>query len=236
MIASLPPAERRSLQEKLLGWFQISKRAFPWRETSDAYAVLIAEKLLQQTAARDIVVGVYNEFIDKFPTPRDLAQAEIADIERLIEPLGLLYRARELKAIAEVIVSRHEGKVPPSPSLLKELPGIGEYSARAVMAFAYDADVAIVDTNVARFLYRVHGLRGRIPPNPARTKSLIDLATTLLPLGRARDFNLAVLDLCAQICKPSNPICKSCPISSECEYGRLEVASVGRPAPDVGVE
>jgi A/G-specific adenine glycosylase len=100
--------------------------------------------------------------------------------------------------------------------MLIALPGVGDYSARAVLSFAFGEDVPIVDTNVARFLYRLCGLPGPMPANPARKRSLIELAGELVPAGRAKEFNLAILDLCAQICRPKNPLCTDCPVNLYC--------------------
>lgn len=211
-------------QQDLLKWFERAKRYFPWRETNDPYAVLVAEKLLQQTLARETVVKTYQELIRRYPTPKHLAGAELAKLEAVIRPLGLVYRAKELKMMACELMERHNGTVPANLKGLLKLTGVGQYSARAVMSFAYGEDIAVVDTNVARFLYRLYEISGPMPANPARKKSLINLAEDLIPPGRAKDFNLAVLDLCAAICKSNNPQCVVCPVRDYCLYGskRLE--------------
>lgn len=206
-------------QERLLAWFEQAHRDFPWRSESDPYTILIVEKLLQQTAARDVVVQAYERFLDRYPTPQHLAQASVPDIEEIIRPLGLGYRAKELYALAQELVARHNGEVPRNLKELLALSGVGDYIARAVLSFAFGEDVPIVDTNVARFLYRLYGIPGPLPANPARKKSLIELAGTFIPTGQSKEFNLAILDLCAQVCKPTNPICPDCPVQVYCEYG-----------------
>lgn len=211
------------LQSRLISWFETNQRHFPWRETSDPYAVLVAEKLLQQTAAREVVVEIFAELLCRYPRPLDLAQADVVEIQKIIAPLGFIYRAQELLDLARVIVEQYEGRVPSTLPDLKKLPGVGDYIARAVLSYAYGLDVPVVDTNVARFLYRVSGMPGRLPANPARKQSLIELAATLIPQGRSKDFNLAILDLCAQVCRPSNPFCSACPVLSNCEYGSSTV-------------
>jgi A/G-specific adenine glycosylase len=215
---SLSEHSKSELQECLLIWFEQAHRDFPWRSQSDPYAILIAEKLLQQTAARDVVIQAYKQILGRYPTPRHLADADISDIQAIIRPLGLKYRSKELKAMAQELVAHHNGEVPRDLGKLIALPGIGEYSARAVLSFAFQEDTPVVDTNVARFLYRVYGLPGPLPANPARKKSLIKLAGALVPPGRSKEFNLAILDLCAQICRPSNPICSDCPVRAYCAY------------------
>lgn len=217
----MPPTgtARTPFQAALLGWFSKYRRKFPWRRKSDPYAILIAEKLLQQTAARDVVVQAYRKFLKRYPTPRRLAQAEVTDIEEIIRPLGFTYRAQELKVLGQELLVRHGGAVPCTLPQLLSLPGVGDYAARAVLSFAFSEDVPIVDTNVARFLYRIFGVEGRMPSNPARKKSLIALAATLVPTGRSKEWNLAVLDLCALICTPVKPKCLMCPVREYCAIG-----------------
>ncbi len=212
------PIER--IQQKLLSWFEEHERFFPWRKTSDAFKILIAEKLLQQTAATKTVVGAYRELNRRYPTPESLAAAPLNRLERIISPLGFHYRAAEMKQLAKAIVAEHEGMVPSKFADLMRLPGVGDYCARAVLAFGFGQDVPVVDTNVARFLYRVFGLRGGLPKNPARSSKLIQLAGSLVPQGRARDFNLAILDLCASVCVASRPNCQACPIRKDCYFAR----------------
>jgi A/G-specific adenine glycosylase len=217
----MPPTEatKAAFQAALLGWFTKFRRKFPWRRRSNPYAILVAEKLLQQTAARDVVVQAYIQFLKKYPTPRHLAGAEILDLEEIIQPLGFIYRAKELQLLGQELVTHHGGKVPRTLKELLALPGVGDYAARAVLSFAYSEDVPIVDTNVARFLYRIYGIEGKMPPNPARKKSLIELAATLVPPGQSKAWNLAVLDLCAAICTPSKPVCTGCPMLVFCVHG-----------------
>jgi len=214
------PGEREKLefQNRLLDWFERARRDFPWRSQSDPYAILIAEKLLQQTAARDVVVQAYEQFLHQYPTPHHLAAANVSDIEEIIKSLGLTYRAKELQAMAQELVAHYGGEVPRDLKELIALPGVGDYSARAVLSFAFGENVPIVDTNVARLLYRLYGIPGPLPANPARKKSLIELAGELIPAGQSRDFNLAILDLCAQICRPTDPTCPDCPIKVYCSY------------------
>ena len=207
-------------QQHLLEWYGKHGRSFPWRDTSDGYAVLVAEKLLQQTVVRQAVVDAYLEIMKRYPAPLELSRADPADIEPLIRPLGFLYRARELVAMAQAIMSSYGGQVPRSIKGLMALPGVGEYGARAVLSFAFGEPIAIVDTNVARLLYRLYGIPGTLPANPARKRRLVELADALLARTRAKSYNLAVLDLCAMICKPAKPRCTDCPVLAFCSFGR----------------
>jgi len=206
------------IQTRLLDWFRISGRQFPWRRTCDPYAVLLAEKLLQQTSVRESLVQAYNDLLTAYPTPAALAEADWNDIRVTIHPLGLHYRAQELVELAREISEKHGGCIPQDLKSLLALPGVGDYIARAELCFAFGQDVPIVDTNVARILYRLFGLPGPMPANPARKRSLIELAGSLLPTGQSREFNLAMLDLGALICKVPAPECNLCPLSSICEF------------------
>lgn len=208
----------KAIQKDLLRWFKLNQRSFPWRTTKDPYKILLAEKLLQQTAATEKVVTAYKEIIKLYPTIEALAEAKATDLREIITPLGFAYRAEELPRLANEILNRDGGKVPQSVDELLKLPGVGDYSARAVLSFAFNRDVPIVDTNIARLLYRVYGISEPMPSNPARNKRLIDIASALIPKGKSRDFNLGALDLCALVCKPSQPDCLNCPIGQHCAY------------------
>jgi A/G-specific adenine glycosylase len=222
-----PEDNKTEFQLRLLSWFEKERRDFPWRHSSNPFCVLVAEKLLQQTAARSMVVEAYQKILQRYPAPDILASADLADLEEIVRPLGFTYRARDLLAMSKALVEHHGGEVPRDLKALLALPGVGDYAARAVLSFAFGEDVPIVDTNVARFLYRLYGLPGRLPFNPARKKSLIEMAAVLVPLRRSKDWNLAILDECAMICKPAKPLCPQCPVQAFCSYGsgREEVPS-----------
>lgn len=206
------------IQAELLAWFEQNGRQFPWRETSDPYKVLIAEKLLQQTAVNEKVVTAYEMILERHPTVTDLATASGKDLAPFIQPLGLSYRARELPVLAKTLVKEKAGAIPKDLKSLLSLPGIGDYSARAVLSFAHNYDVPVVDTNIARLLHRLFGFQEALPSNPARSTKLNTLAARLLPLGKSRKFNLAALDLCASICTARQPQCTKCPIQKACCY------------------
>ncbi len=219
--------ERDVLQLKLLAWFEHEQREFPWRRARDPYAVLIAEKLLQQTSARGGVTEAFQGVLERYPTPHALCEANLVHLERFVAPLGLRYRAREMRDLACVLVARHGGQVPMNLRELLALPGVGDYSARAVLCFAGNQDIAIVDVNVARLLHRIFDISGPLPPNPARKKALVQAAESLVPVGRGRLFNLAVLDLCAAVCTVSGPKCAACPILAVCRYGQRNIKGRG---------
>lgn len=206
-------------QVALLDWFQVEQRDFPWRRTSNPYFILIAEKLLQQTVARSTVINAYMELISRYPEPSDLACSDVDEVARIILPLGLVYRAKELRAMMQEIMETFGGRVPSNLKQLLKLTGVGEYCARAVMVFAFGERLAVVDTNVARILYRLFDIKEPFPANPARKKQLVYMAEDLMPRFAARDYNLAILDLSAKICRPRTPLCNLCPVRTYCLYG-----------------
>lgn len=206
-------------QTLVLNWFSANARDFPWRQKRQPFDILVAEKLLQQTAAGS-VVPVYQELLATYPTPTVLASAKVQDVARIIKPLGFHFRARELVELAGKLCDRHGGTVPASLPQLLALPGVGDYSARAVLAFAYAHRVPIVDTNVARILVRVFGLKSPNTANPARHRGLIAFADRFVPASAAREYNLALLDLAAAHCTAANPQCERCPLRSCCAHAK----------------
>jgi DNA (cytosine-5)-methyltransferase 1 len=208
------------IQKALLAWFNQNGRAFPWRQTSDPYKVAVAEKLLQQTAVNEHVVRAYKVILKKHPTVGHLAVASPKELVPLIKPLGFEFRAKELPRMAQAVVRENGGEFPTDLDDLLALPGVGDYLARAILSFAHNADVPIVDTNVARLLHRLFGINEPLPSNPARNRRLLQLADRILPRGRSKQFNLACLDLCAKICTVKNPQCEVCPLRSECTSSR----------------
>lgn len=202
----------------IFNWYKNFGRSFPWRNTKDPFFVLISEKLLQQTVASDRVINAYHTITTEYPTAHDLAIADPKVLEEIFQPLGMFYRAREMMQMANEIVVKFNDEVPGSLKELKSIRGIGEYSARAVLSFAYGKKVPVVDTNIARLLSRLFDLKEVKTQNPARKKIFREIAASLLPNDGVRDFNYALLDLCALVCKTHSPICKTCPINNFCEF------------------
>lgn len=222
-VAIYGPVE--DIQRHLLNWFKRNQRSFPWRQSKNAYRILVAEKLLQQTAVTEQVVSAYQQILNSYPTLEALSKAKPKVLRQIIAPLGFLYRADELPILARKILSSNGGKIPTRLDDLLALPGIGDYTARAILSFAYGQDVAVVDTNIARLLHRIYGFSSPIPSNPARNKQLIFIASKLIPKDNSRAFNLAALDLCAAVCTARRPNCAACPIRSECEMGKKNQGS-----------
>lgn len=204
----------------LLGWYDRHRRVLPWRApagvTADPYAVWLSEIMLQQTTVK-AVVPYFRTFTTAFPTVRDLAAAELDSVLRLWAGLGYYARARNLHACARTVVERHGGVFPDTVDALRALPGIGDYTANAIAAIAFDVPVVPIDGNVERVLTRLHAVEAELPGAKPQVRALAD---ALEPAGRAGDFAQALMDLGATICTPKSPACVLCPWSEPCAARR----------------
>lgn len=192
----------------------------PWRSIRDPWAVLVSEFMAQQTQLAR-VIPAYRRFVATFPTPVACAQASLGSVLRAWQGLGYNRRARNLHRSAAAIVADHGGQVPSDLATLLSLPGVGAYTARAVLAFAFEADVGVVDTNAGRVLSRA--VAGR-PLRPAEAQDLVD---AMVPTGRGWGFGQALIDLGATLCVTGDPRCRECPVRRRCRW-----AAAGRPDPD----
>jgi A/G-specific adenine glycosylase len=212
---SLPdPAARRRFRRALLAWYRVHGRDLPWRRTSDPYHILVSEIMLQQTQV-DRVLPKYREWLDKYPSLAALASAAEADVAHTWRPLGYNIRPRRLHAIAREAVERYGGQLPSDAETLRSFKGIGAYTAGAIRSFAFGHRAAILDTNVARVLFRVFVGRGDAKTHATR-KHLWALSEALVPRKHVFDFNQAVMDLGAMVCVPRNPKCLICPMTKIC--------------------
>lgn len=198
----------------LLAWYDRARRDLPWRRTRDPYAIWISEAMLQQTRV-EAVEGCWRRFLDALPTVEALAAADEARVLALWSGLGYYRRARALQAAARTLVERHGGRFPREREELLALPGIGPYTAGAVLSIAFDLPVALVDGNVARVLARRFALDGD-PASGAFQRELWALAEGLVPQRRAGDWNQALMELGATVCTPRAPRCGHCPWGAEC--------------------
>lgn len=206
--------DERAFRERLLAWFDASRRDLPWRRTSDPYRIWISEAMLQQTQV-DRVVGYYTRFLEAFPTVEALAAAETDRVLKLWEGLGYYARARALHEASRRIVDAHGGLLPSSADALRKLPGFGPYTAAAVASIAFDEPVAALDTNVLRVLTRLECIGGARTDRATRA-ALDALAARLVDPDRPGDFNQAMMELGAMICRPRAPRCLLCPVASDC--------------------
>ncbi len=203
-----------SIKRSLLDWYRREKRDLPWRHTSDPYHVLLAEFMLQQTQV-ETVIPYYRRFLEKFPTVQDLARTPGDRVLKAWEGLGYYSRARNLHSTARYIVERFNGAVPDAYDDLSALPGLGPYTTAAVLSIAYDRDYAVLDGNVIRVLCRLFEIRDDIAQTRTRTR-LQKLADDLLNSGNAGDYNQAVMELGATVCRPRAPRCGKCPVDEYC--------------------
>ncbi len=197
-------------------------RDLPWRRERDPWRILVAEVMLQQPQVAR-VIPKWEAFLDAFPTPAVCASASLGDVLRLWQGLGYPRRARNLHATAQRAVDAHGGTLPDALDRLLAQPGIGPYTARAVLAFAFERDVAVVDTNIARILARTTGER----LTPKRAQAIADAA---VPPGDGWAWNQVIMDLGAVLCRPS-PTCDSCPLRNGCVW---HLADHPDPDPAIG--
>lgn len=210
---SVDPGRLASIHEALLGWYARVGRDLPWRRTRDPYAILVSEIMLQQTQV-DRVIPKYQQFLAAFPTLAALAASPLAEVIRVWAGLGYNRRAVRLHAVARAAVERLGGRLPDTPEALRELEGLGSYTANAVASFAHGAQVAVVDTNVRRVLGRVFAdVLGLDPPPGRRLQAFAD---AILPPGRAYEWNQALMDLGATVCTARAPDHDACPLALQC--------------------
>ena len=210
---------RRDREHIVLAWGTVHLRDLPWRRTRDPWPVLVSEVMAQQTGV-DRVVPYYERFLDRFPTPAACAAAPLGDLLRLWTGLGYNQRAVNLHRCARAVVDDHGGALPADLRALRALPGVGPYTARAVLAFAFEHDVGVVDTNVGRVLARWEG-------RPLRATEAQAWADELVPSGRAWAWNQAVMELGGTVCLRRRPRCASCPVRRSCAW-----AAAGLSPPD----
>jgi len=211
----LPPKSAARLRTKLLRWYGAHRRDLPWRRDRDAYRVWISEAMLQQTRV-EAVVGYYERFLARFPDVAALAAASEAEVLSAWSGLGYYRRASALREAARAIVERHGGVFPEDREALLNLPGIGPYTAGAVLSIAFDRPEPLVDGNVARVFCRLFELDAEHAA-PALQRELWSRAAALVPRrGGAGDWNQALMELGATICVPRAPRCERCPVAAEC--------------------
>ena len=208
------PADRRRFRTRLLTWYRRHGRDLPWRKTTDPYHILVSEIMLQQTQV-DRVLPKYAEWLGKFPSLEALATAPERDVTETWYPLGYNIRPKRLQHIARESVARYGGQLPSDEATLLSFKGIGAYTAGAIRSFAFRERAAILDTNVARVLFRVFVGTGD-PKSHAMKRHLWRVSETLVPVRHVFDFNQALMDLGAMVCVARNPKCLVCPMSRSC--------------------
>ena len=222
--AAAPPARlpdaatRQRFRSRLIAWYRRHGRPLPWRFTSDPYHILVSEVMLQQTQV-DRVRPKYEEWLAKYPTMDALAAAGEDEVTKTWYPLGYNIRPRRLQTIAREAVTRFGGELPTDEETLRSFKGIGRYTAGAIRSFAFRQRAAIVDTNVARVLFRVFIAKGD-PKAHATGRRLWEISSALVTARSAFDFNQGLMDLGATVCTPRKPRCGECPVAAICRTPR----------------
>ena len=218
------PPLRQRFRRRLLTWYRSHGRDLPWRQTDDPYHILVSEVMLQQTQV-DRVLPKYHEWLVKYPSLAALAEARESDVAETWRPLGYNIRPRRLQAIARESVARFGGELPSDEETLLSFKGIGAYTSGAIRSFAFGQRAAILDTNVARVLFRVFVAKGD-PKAHAMRKQLWTISETLVPHKHVFDFNQALMDFGATVCSARKPGCRTCPMKKFCRSFASLSASV----------
>lgn len=203
------------IRKKLLRWYRINGRNFPWRHTNDPYKIMIAEFMLHRTKAEQ-VVPIYNKFIEKYPDIFSLSMAEEKDIKKFTENLGLHWRYRHFIESSRFIIKNYGQIFPDKLKDLSKVPGIGEYISSAIYIIAFNKNAPVVDSNIARFLNRFFNLK--LEGEIRRKKIIKQLSYNLFNTGSCAELLFAVIDFCSLICKPLNPLCAECIFFQKCMY------------------
>ena len=217
----LTPRAQKTFQRRLIAWFQAHRRDLPWRASRDPYRIWVAEIMLQQTRIA-AVLPYYERFLKNFPTVESLAHAPQEKVLKLWSGLGYYSRARNLHRAAREIVAQHSGKFPLSLDEALALPGIGHYTAAAVLSIAYDQPFAVLDGNVARVLARLGAIRGDLR-EPRRWRELGKRAQNLLAPESPGDWNQALMELGETVCTPQIPRCAACPVAHPCRARAMQL-------------
>ncbi len=208
----------RKIRKKLLHWYDRHQRDLPWRHTQDPWAILVSEVMLQQTSVA-VAIPYWNRFLDRWPDPQSLSRASLDEVLSMWAGLGYYRRAHYLMETAKAITAAG-GDIPHDSATLRQLPGIGAYTAAAVSSIAYQEPVPAVDGNVERVITRLSALRGN-PRQGAPRHFVQRTASELLDPNRPGDFNQAMMELGATLCRPKSPDCRLCPLSDHCQAHAL---------------
>lgn len=206
-------------RKRVMGWASSRQRSVPWREPPEPYRVLVAELMLRRTRASQ-VVPIFVRFMKRFRTVRSLAASSEREVSTLLKPLGLRWRSPAFRRLATEVVDKHDGRVPEIESALRALPGVGDYVANAVLAFAFDSPAVLVDTNTVRLAARFFGFS--YGPESRRNPAVRAAVAEFFEPDRPRASAVAVLDFASLVCRARLPLCSQCPVVDLCVYGRAE--------------
>jgi len=210
-----PITQKEKIQKRLLQWFEKNGRDLPWRKTRDPYAILVSEIMLQQTQVAT-VIPYYNNFLNCFPTLRHLARSNLSKVLKVWEGLGYYSRARNLHHAARIVINHFNARIPDTLADLLTLPGIGRYTAGAMLSIAFNKEAPILDGNVKRVLSRLFA--GSRSSGERETEDILwKISGSLIPKGFSNPFNQALMDLGSMVCTPTEPQCFRCPLHHFCK-------------------
>ncbi len=219
----------RAFRSALLTWFAENRKDYPWRRTTDPWAVLVSEIMLQQTTVASVIANRrFDRFLDEFPDIETMATASEPKILKAWEGLGYYNRVRNLQKAARAVLEDFGGQFPPEAAELEKLPGIGRYTAGAVSSFAFGKAAPIVDGNIARVISRLLDERNAVDGTIGQ-KIIWQAAADLLEINSPRDFNSAIMELGQTVCAPKNPACLLCPVRDFCQCRDPESLPVKKP-------
>lgn len=210
--------KRQFFVKKLLEWFKVYRRSFPWRVegVADPFTILVAELMLKKTRASN-AIPVYSCFIEKYPNIQSTSDISGEELEKILQPLGLIkQRKKAFLNVFSIINNQFGGLIPGEKATIMEIQYLGEYTANAVLCFGFNKRVTIVDVNVTRICQRYFGIE--VYGDPRVDKHIWELLDDLLPRRKFKEFNLALLDFGALVCTSKNPKCKECPLKKKCDY------------------
>ncbi len=192
-------------------------KMYPWRNSPSKYEILLSEVLLKKTTRKQ-VASEWKNILGSYKNFDDLKKADLRSLKKVLKPLGLVHtRSKNLKDLSKKILSDFDGKVPGTKKELMSIPGVGPYTANAVLCFAFQKDISMVDTNILRVLQRVFSLKTN-SARPYLDKKIWEFAESLPPKGRGKDFNYGILDFAAEVCTAKNPKCRTCVMKKICDY------------------
>ncbi len=215
--------DARSFRRKLLSWYERHQRKLPWRDCEDPYKTWISEVMLQQTTVQAIF-PYYSRWMQMFPNIKSLSQFPLQKILKAWQGLGYYQRAKNIHRASKIIFEKHKGNIPQDYEELRKLPGFGPYITAAVLSLAFDLPYPVIDANVRRVLMRLKGVSGEA--NPKNDRALLDFLTPYFPKKKSGQFNQALMEFGALVCRPKNPSCLICPLNDFCKAfkeGKQEV-------------
>ena len=213
----------KSFTSELVGWYDKHKRDLPWRRTKDPYHIWVSEIMLQQTTV-NAVIPYYQRWINTYPTVFDLARAPLQKVLKSWQGLGYYNRAKNLHKAAAMVASDYQGQLPQDPHLVRRLPGFGPYTTGSVLSIAYDKSLVIIDANVRRLVMRLLAIKAHA--DIKQDKTIEHFLNKVLPLKKAGDFNQALMEMGALVCRNKEPLCSLCPLKKFCKAYALGIQEI----------